>query len=123
MPSLFRCDIGMSGWMILPISFRLSQSTTAKPCRLVTWTYMFRVEPSGFVSNVRGRTPPSKWIVQTGRSSSVSMAVAPPPPVDPATTYLLSGVMKVLWTPRRIRIKRTCSSLTVSMMSTPPPVP
>ena len=75
------------------------------------------------MSKVNGRTPPSKCIVQTGRSDSVSMMVAPPPPVDPATTYLLSGVMKVLCTPRRIRMVRMFSSDSVSMMSTPPPVP
>ena len=84
---------------------------------------MFFVDPSGLVSNVNGRTPPSKWNAKTGRSSSVSITVALEPPMEPATTYLLSGVMNVLWTPRRMRMNETCSSSTVSMASTPPPTP
>ncbi len=53
----------------------------------------------------------------------MSMTVATLPPVEPATTYLLSGVMNVLCTPRSTRMNFTFSSDTVSMTSTPPSGP
>ena len=58
-------DIGLGD---PPDLFSLVPVDNRKSVMFVTCTYMFLVDPSGLVSNVNGRTPPSKYIDQAVRS-------------------------------------------------------
>jgi hypothetical protein len=55
------------------------------------------VEPSGFVEKAIGRTPRSITTVHAGSSVLVSITFTDFPWMEPATTYLPSGVTYALW--------------------------
>src|SRR5206468_3581265 len=83
---------GRSGFLIRLISLRVAKSTTANPLKPVNCTKSHFVEPSALVENVIGRTPRSMSSVHAGCSVWVSNTFTVLPAIDPATTYLPSGV-------------------------------
>ena len=79
------------------ISLRAAKSTTAKPLKPLNCTKSHLVDPSGFAENVIGRTPRSISSVQAGCSVAASNTFTVLPAIEPATTYLPSGVTYALW--------------------------
>src|SRR5262245_13563670 len=88
---------GKSGFLIRLISLRVAKSTTANPLRPLICTKIHLVDPSGFQLNVMGRTPRSMSTVHTGSKVWVSATFTLFPAMEPATTYLPSGVTYALW--------------------------
>src|SRR4026208_2385892 len=88
---------GRSGFLIRLTSLCVAKSTTTNPLRSLTWTKIHLVEPSAFQLNVIGRTPRSKSSVHGGPSVLGRTTVTLFPRMEPATTYLPSGVTYALW--------------------------
>ena len=106
--------------LIRLISLRVAKSTTANPLRSVNCVNIHLVDPSGFQLNVIGRTPRSISSVHAGSSVFVSMTFIVFPWMEPATTYLPSGVTYALWMLPLVGMVFTLLSESVSTTSTPP---
>ncbi len=87
---------GRSGFLIRRISLCVAKSTTAKPLKSVSWTKIHLVEPSAFAANAIGRMPRSISSVHAGCSVAASNTLIVLPAIEPATTYLPSGVTYAL---------------------------
>src|ERR1051325_3161286 len=83
---------GRSGLLIRLISLCVAKSMTAKPLRPLICTKIHLVDPSGFQLKVIGRTPRSISSVHAGSSVFASITLTDFPAIEPATTYLPSGV-------------------------------
>src|SRR5215217_1263360 len=83
---------GNSGLFTRLISLRVAKSMTANPFRPLNCAKIHWVEPSAFQLNVIGRTPRSMSTVHAGSSVFASITLIDLPAIEPATTYLPSGV-------------------------------
>src|SRR5258706_2879531 len=108
------------GFLMRWTSLCVAKWTTANRLSPLIWTNIHFVEPSGLVANAIGRTPRSSSSVQAGDSVAVSMTLTLLPTIEPATTYLPSGVTYGLWMGPLVGIVFTLVIVAVSMTSTPP---
>src|SRR4051812_32602928 len=111
---------GRTGFLIRRTSFRVAKSTTANPLKSVSCTKIHFVDPSGLLANAIGRTPRPMSSVHAGDSVAVSNTLTVLPAIDPATTYLPSGVTYGLWMLPVVASVLRLVIDTVSMTSTPP---
>src|SRR5438105_4163965 len=88
---------GSGGFLMRWTSLCVAKSTTANPLRPLIWTKIHFVEPSGLLANAIGRTPRASCRYHAGSSVCVSITLTVLPTIDPATTYLPSGVTYGLW--------------------------
>src|ERR1700745_2638743 len=85
------------GLLMRCTSLCVAKSTTANPLRPLICTKIHFVEPSGLVENAIGRTPRSSCRYHAGSWAFVWITLTVLPTIDPATTYLPSGVTYGLW--------------------------